>query len=315
MITRGSGNVCPDKIQQVMGSNGVIRKTEATLQGYALHYQCPADSVHLITTELSQPLFDKEELHRAIKKHAQGVVSAQDNLDIHSVNILKNKLFGTPMPSSDIESLCKITQLQHITKPCKITAAGPRDVMKQLKALHVAGFKEQRPTPLNTTGSYHHTADKTSCAVVWGCAVEPTAVLKVAASILGGGFAGRLMKTVRDKQGLTYGISAGIKDNMFIVKTSFNPTLLQKGISSTEKEIAAWREGVRLEELKTHQEMIVGQRAVLEDDMGKYVDFVHSNKISDAQINAVTLEEINQVVKDLPKLYRVSTGPNEPTVI
>jgi len=309
MITRGSGNVCPDKIQQVMGSNGVIRKTEATPQGYALHYQCPAESVHLITTELSQPLFDPQELQQAIKKHAQGVVSAQDNLDLHAVNILQNKLFGTPMPCSDIDSLCKITQLQHITKPCKITAAGPPRALEQLKALHVGGFQEQRPTPLNATGSYHHIADKTSCAVVWGCAVEPDAVLKVAASILGGGFAGRLMKTVRDKQGLTYGISAGIKDNMFIVKTSFNPTLLQQGIESTEKEIALWREGVTADELSIHKTMIVGQRAVLEDDMGKYVDFVHSNKISDEQINYVTQEEINKVVKNLPKLYRVSTGP------
>lgn len=309
MITKGSGKVCPDKIQQVMGSNGVIRKTQATPAGYALNYQCPVNSVDLITTELSQPLFDHNELQRAVKQHAQGLVSSQDNVDLHVVNILKNKLFNTPMPCSDIESLCSIAKLQNIPKPCKITASGPKEALDKIKNLHVAGFKEEYPKPTGATGSYHHVVDKTSCAVVWGCAVEPNAIIKVAASVLGGGFLGRLMQKVRDEKGLTYGIYAGVTDNMFLVKTSFNPTLLKQGIEETEKQIAMWRHGVTAEELQKHKSMIIGQRMVLQDDMAKYVDFTHSNKISNEQINSVTLEDVNATLEKLPELYRVSSGP------
>lgn len=311
MITKGSGNVCPDKIQQVMGSNGVIRKTCSTSQGYSLSYQCPVSSIDLITTELSQPLFDKQELHRAIKQHAQGLVSAQDNVDLHVVNILKNKLFGTPMPCSDLEKICSISDLRNVPKPCRITASGPPHAIAKMKELHVDGFQEEFLTPLGATGSYHHKINKTSCAVVWGCAVKPNAVITLAASILGGGFAGRLMKTVRDAEGLTYGIYAGVSDNLFLVKTSFNPKLLQRGIASTENQLKMWRHGVTAQELQVHKQMIIGKRAVLQDDMARYVDFMHSNKISDAELNGVTLEDINVALEALPLFFRVSSGPFE----
>lgn len=310
MITKGSGNIQPDKIQQVMGSNGVIRHTEVTAQGYALQYVCPANSIDLIITELSKPLFNKKELQRSIKNHTQEILAAQDNTDIHVINILKNKLFNTPMPSENIRQIKQIAKLQYTQKPSKITAAGPKQAIQKIKQLHINGFKPQQFSSVqNTGGDYHHTVEKKSCAVVWGCAVQPTAVLKVATSILGGGFAGRLMKKVRDKDGLTYGIYANIKDNLFLIKTSFNPAMLKQGIESTEEQIQMWRHGVTPEELKTHKDMITGQRAILQDDMAKYIHFMHDNKISDQEINSVTLEEVNQALANLPKLYRVSSGP------
>ena len=77
----------------------------------------------------------------------------------------------------------------------------------------------------------------------------------MATSVLGTGFTGRLMSSVRDKEGLTYGIGASISDDTyndgaFGISASFAPQLLDKGLASTQRELRKWwRDGVRAEEL------------------------------------------------------------------
>ncbi len=57
--------------------------------------------------------------------------------------------------------------------------------------------------------------------------------LRVGTAILGRGFTGRLMSTVRDKEGLTYNIGASMGDDSIVdgvweVSASFAPALLAK---------------------------------------------------------------------------------------
>lgn len=81
---------------------------------------------------------------------------------------------------------------------------------------------------------------------------------------LGGGFAGRLMQTVRDNDGLTYNISSGIGGNInsggyWIVNASFNPTLFQKGLDATLIQIKKWvNDGITLEELENKKTNLIG---------------------------------------------------------
>jgi zinc protease len=104
-------------------------------------------------------------------------------------------------------------------------------------------------------------ADKPSVTVLLGQASglrysDPDSLaLHVGTAILGQGFTGRLMSTVRDKEGLTYNIGARLGDDSIVdgvweVSASFAPALLAKGVESTRREVSKWwKDGVTEQEL------------------------------------------------------------------
>jgi zinc protease len=113
-------------------------------------------------------------------------------------------------------------------------------------------------------------ADKPSVTMLLGQATglrysDPdTLALRVGTAILGHGFTGRLMGTVRDKEGLTYNIGASVGDDsivdgMFEISASFAPALLVKGVDSTRRELAKWwKDGVTDQELATRKQGVIG---------------------------------------------------------
>jgi zinc protease len=88
--------------------------------------------------------------------------------------------------------------------------------------------------------------------------------LRVGTAILGRGFTGRLMGTVRDKEGLTYNIGANlgddsITDGVWEISASFAPALLAKGVESTRREVVKWwKDGVSEPELAAHKQGLIG---------------------------------------------------------
>jgi zinc protease len=88
--------------------------------------------------------------------------------------------------------------------------------------------------------------------------------LRVGTAILGRGFTGRLMATVRDKEGLTYNIGANmgddsIADGVWEVSASFAPALLPKGVEATRREVAKWwKDGVSEQELAARKQGVIG---------------------------------------------------------
>jgi zinc protease len=88
--------------------------------------------------------------------------------------------------------------------------------------------------------------------------------LRVGTAVLGHGFTGRLMGTVRDKEGLTYNIGAGISqdaiaDGAWDISASFAPTLLDKGVASTRRELQKWwADGITETELADRKQGLVG---------------------------------------------------------
>jgi len=113
-------------------------------------------------------------------------------------------------------------------------------------------------------------ADKASVSVMLGQATglryqDPDRLaLSVGTAILGSGFIGRLMSTVRDKEGLTYGIGAGLSEDNFVdgswaISASFAPALLEKGVASTRRELEKWwREGITESELDVRKSNLIG---------------------------------------------------------
>ena len=129
-----------------------------------------------------------------------------------------------------------------------------------------------------------------------------------------GGFTGRLMSTVREKEGLTYGIYAqtetveGEEQGHYRIMTFFAPDKAVQGLTSTLREInKIHTSGITQQEYKRFKVILQTQQALLADSLTQSVDTLHrylcadfSLKEIDAYQNrlmTVTRREINQALK------------------
>jgi zinc protease len=88
--------------------------------------------------------------------------------------------------------------------------------------------------------------------------------LNVATSVLGGGFSGHLMHVIRDKKGLTYGISSFIvsdtyNEGSWAIQATFAPGLLDRGLEATSEVLKDWYEhGITEQELAYRKSNMIG---------------------------------------------------------
>jgi zinc protease len=155
-----------------------------------------------------------------------------------------------------------------------VSAADAQDEVAKAFAGWSGGVDYIRPAhPAAAAGAREITvplADKPSVSVVLGQATgltykDPDSLaLRMGTAIFGRGFTGRLMGSVRDKEGLTYNIGAGvaqdsIADGSWDIGASFAPALLEKGIASTRRELQKWwSDGVTDAELADHKQGLIG---------------------------------------------------------
>nr|WP_315246746.1 pitrilysin family protein [uncultured Flavobacterium sp.] len=135
----------------------------------------------------------------------------------------------------------------------------------------------------------------------------------IATYTLGGGFAGRLMQTVRDVDGLTYSISSGTGGNImtggyWYVNASFNPSLFQKGLDATMVQVNKWlKDGITASELENKKTNLIGSFKVgLSTTTGlsrTILGFVERGLDPDyidqypKDIEKVTLKEVNEAIR------------------
>lgn len=144
---------------------------------------------------------------------------------------------------------------------------------------------------------------------------------------LGAGFAGRLMQTVRDNDGLTYNISSGMGGNIatggyWMVNASFNPTLFQKGLDATMVQVTKWvNDGITIEELENKKTNLIGSFKVgmsTTNGMTRTIlNFIERglepNYIEQypKDIEKVTLDQVNKAIKkyiQLDKMIVIKSG-------
>jgi len=138
---------------------------------------------------------------------------------------------------------------------------------------------------------------------------------------LGAGFAGRLMQTVRDNDGLTYSISSGLGGNIetggyWFVNASFNPSLFQKGLDATMVQVDKWvKDGITAEELENKKTNLIGSFKVgmsTTNGMARTIlNFIERglepNYIEQYpnDIQKATLQQVNDAIKKYVKLDKM----------
>jgi zinc protease len=194
----------------------------------------------------------------------------------------------------------------------------------------VPGFAPVQPAKVEKTVKM---PDKSSVSVVIGApdgirANDPDWLpLQVANGVLGRGFTSRLVGNVRDREGLTYGIGTSLAGDSFregawIVKATFAPALLDRGIESTMREVQSWwRDGITADELAYRKSAAVGLFTVsLETTHGLAEQLLRCAErgfdvawLDDfpAKTRALTVEQVNSAVKkhlDPEKMSTVKAG-------
>lgn len=154
-----------------------------------------------------------------------------------------------------------------------------------------------------------------------------TLPLAIATAALGHGFTSRLLNTIRDVEGLTYGIRAGlsgdtIADGSWQITASFAAKNLDLGMASTRRELATWhREGLSAGELAYHKSALAGRHRLT---LASSEALAHTllttvrrgldpSWLDDfpSKIAATTLDQVNEVIRrriDPAKIIVIQSG-------
>lgn len=208
-----------------------------------------------------------------------------------------------------------------LTSPWKITIGGDEIVAKQIQKaiskIHInskGAVKNKSQYCITTKAKLitHQITSQQNIEISIGQQLPLTfgdhdypAVL-FALAVLGrwGGFSGRLMSTVREKEGLTYGIyaraEASERDSFgyWRIMTFFHPNDLERGIKSVLREIdKLYRTGITPVELIRFKNILRTNHILLFDSLPSLINLVHSY-----QIKNLTFEEYINIMEKMQKL-------------
>lgn len=313
----------------------------------------------LLAEQLREPAFSPEELEK-LKIQRKGVFQRSlENTNFVARAKLAQILYPENHPNYQTPVEVLIADIDKVTvddlkafhaefygpKSLKIVAIGDLDskkfenqVQKNFKGW-TGGKTYQKAVPAPASQKTEEVVfmeDKTSVSVSMGIPIgigeEHTDYLPLMMGtyVLGGNFSARLMSTVRDKEGLTYGIGSNISgttlsDGNWSLFATFAPNLLDQGMASTMREVQNWVEnGITREELEAKKSTISGSAKVRLATTRGLANYIHDlaqrgKPVSYADqyfedIEALTLEQVNSTIKkyiDLDKLVVVKAGTVE----
>jgi zinc protease len=360
MLERGTKSEDQFKIARQLESVGAEINFDVGMQLVEIHAKCLKKDlplvIHLIAEQLRTPAFAPAEFAKAQQAAVGGLRQSLENTNARASEAFARAVFPQGHPNRPPATLEMISAVQKASLedlkrfheahygPAHLTliVVGDLDV-RHLQAEVAKGFAGWtggsdflHATPAGAAAPQELSvpvAGKASVSVALGEATglkyrDPDALaLRVGTAILGSGFTSRLMGSVRDKEGLTYGIGAGmgedaLTDGYWKISATFAPALLEKGTASTRRELLKWsREGVTAEELVARKTNLIGsyqvslattqglaaalQQALLRGYPVSWLDDYPR------AIEALTLDEVNRAIKkhiDPEKLVFVKAG-------
>lgn len=314
--------------------------------------------ITLIAEQLRTPAFHAAELEKVKKQYVGALKRSLENTNQRAASAFTRAVYpvGHPnraTPTEDLITAIEATTLDEVKAfhaeyygPAHLTLIFVGDVDSATVQSDVAqsftGWTGGKAPVIATAAGGHvdasrdqtiFMADKPNISVVLGMATglrynDPdTLALRVGTSVLGGGFTGRLMGNVRDKEGLTYGISSRIysdslRDGDWRIRSNFAPNLLEKGLASTKRQLMKWHEeGITAEELAQRKTDLTGSYKVgLSTSSGMAGAILSAiqrgydlNWLDQypAAIESLTLEQVNAAIKkhlDPAKMVLIKAG-------
>jgi zinc protease len=300
--------------------------------------------IGLIAAELRKPALQLQEFNKAKQQFIGALEASAQNTEARAQEAFDRAIFPKGHPNrphavSEYEAAAKSATLDelkafhakyygpaHMTLVIVGDVAAPEAQTEIGKAFSgwIGGQDFVRPAAPAVLEAAHEVSvpldDKPSVSVIIG---QPTGLrykdpdalaLRVGTAILGSGFTGRLMGTVRDREGLTYNIGATMADDSIVdgrwdISASFAPALLDKGIASTRRELDRWwKDGVTEQELTVRKQGLVGSylvglsttaglaNAILTDVQRGY-DVSRVDTFPEA-VKALTRDEVNSAIKN-----------------
>ena len=298
--------------------------------------------IELLAEQLRNPVFSSEELAKLKKQVATGLKRRLESPDFRASDAFSRALYpeGHPNRRSTPEAFLaaveatRVEDLQAFHKShygpqgMVIVVVGDVDPVQLQTEVGkaFAGWGGGSDIPAITKAPATRVgeqvvfmAEKPSVSIILGQTTglhhsDPDALpLRVATAILGSGFTGRLMSTVRDKEGLTYGIGAGVSGDTFVdgqwtISATFAPAMLAQGINSSRRELLKWyTQGVSADELKRRKTNLVGTFKVglattggLAGQILATVQRGYPMSWLDeypSRVEALTLEQVNSVIR------------------
>ncbi len=302
MLDRGTKALDKFAIAEQLDNVGAEIAFGVGTQTLEIHGKCLKKDLPLvlglIAAELRTPALQQQEFAKAKQQFIGALEASAQNTEARAQEAFGRAVFPQGHPNrphtvTDYEAAAKTATLEEVKAfhakyygPAHLTLVLVGDVDAPATQAEIGkvfsgwngGQDYVRPaTPASLKAAREVTvplADKPSVSVLIG---QPTGLrykdpdalaLRVGTAILGSGFTGRLMGVVRDKEGLTYNISAGVSEDSIVdgawdIAASFAPALLEKGLASTRRELLRWwKDGVTEEELATRKQGVVGSYLV-----------------------------------------------------
>ena len=347
MIERGTTKHDQFEVADMLENVGASLKFKVKTDTLEFGAKCLTKDLPLVLSVLAEqlrtPAFAATELTKLKKELASELQLSLEDTDHQAEVAFSRAVYPVGHPARlataqelvDEVKAAKLTEVKAFHSAnygpngMKLVAVGDLDP-ELLKAEVATAFDGWRPQPTKVQDtlpqwdfkggeSVVKMADKSSISVAIGQpsglrAGEPDwLALRIGTDVLGQGFTGRLIGSVRDREGLTYGIGAVMRDDTFrsgqwSVTGTFGPTLLDQGMKSTMREIRKWwSEGITAEELEYRKTAVAGQFTVgLETTEGladqlllcalRGFDLKWMDEFP-AKVNALTLEEVNGAIK------------------
>lgn len=365
MLERGSAKYTKDVYEEKLELLGA--QVDIATNGSNLDIDITAraqtiDEVLAIVIEtFSSPAFLPEEIEKLKKEYAQHLHEEEDNSRSLAYTAFTQKIYSEHEEGYVATLSVRKKYLAKCTKEALVAAhqnlfqapwvlsiasdaQAAEFVHSQISRIHKGGIlgekdKKNSPSVASAVQEYLFVREKQNVELFIGnrlpLTLEDTDFLAFAfgLDVLGkrGGFAGRLMSTVREKEGLTYSIYAWIRgatatlSGHWNISTFFTAKDTPQGITSTLREVKLIIEkGVSDIEVRRFKELLTNQFRLAHESDSSVLSLYHSALVAGRtlenvaeypkRISLLTKKEINRALQkyiDLKKLIIVGAGPTK----
>jgi zinc protease len=307
-----------------------------TVSGSALVETFPK-FLALVREMLEAPAFDPKELKQVHRQYLQYLEDEEDNARGRAYITFTQTLFPKNHPYCKPKTAARRAHLRMVTRKTyfdfhtalfttgmSVSICGDAKSQKHMIDLFLSLGAESAPraqaraAPSVATHTpatiYQSVPSKSNIELYIGNALpltfsDPTFLpFQFGLNVLGkwGGFSGRLMSTVREKEGLTYMTYArteGVtktEEGVWYVATFFTPRDLDKGLASTRREIALIAtKGVTEKEMTRFKELLQNQFILAHESDAAALGMYH-----DALASGITPDEVAAQYQAMQRLTK-----------